>query len=272
MGRSYGGSWVISAPSSTIRPSLGFSKPASIRSRVDLPEPEPPSNAKISPRRIDRLTSSTASTPSKRLLTRRISIKPSSRTGRGLPVGKPADCSTLRCSDSGTRLHPVPDTRMDTLNGKRLVLGDIQVVHHLLVRIDSRVVENIRVEEFVGRHVGIGIDHVLGNAGGYFRLKQEIDERMGVVRVRGIGGDRQHVEPQRCTLFGNNVVNGEIASGLGGTVGSLEHITRVTRRHADFAIGEIRDIARRVEVGHVVAYGSNQLAGRLKVSALFGKR
>ncbi|MCY1449371.1 hypothetical protein D9M71_661040 [compost metagenome] len=72
IGRSYGGMSVMSTPSSRIRPSVGRSKPASMRSRVDLPEPEPPSRAKISPWWISRDTSSTAMVSSNFLVTRSI--------------------------------------------------------------------------------------------------------------------------------------------------------------------------------------------------------
>src|SRR5262245_32962496 len=43
-----------------MRPDEGTSKPASMRSRVVLPQPDEPSNAKISPRVTSRLTWSTA--------------------------------------------------------------------------------------------------------------------------------------------------------------------------------------------------------------------
>ncbi|MNR19155.1 hypothetical protein D3C85_1359230 [compost metagenome] len=55
-----------------MRPSLGRSKPASMRSRVDLPQPEPPSRAKISPLWMLSETSSTAIISSNFLVTRSI--------------------------------------------------------------------------------------------------------------------------------------------------------------------------------------------------------
>ena len=67
MGRSCGGVAAMSTPSSVIAPDVGDSKPANSRSSVDLPQPEPPSSAKISPLLIDNDTPSTAATPSKRL-------------------------------------------------------------------------------------------------------------------------------------------------------------------------------------------------------------
>ncbi len=48
-GRSYGGTPAMSAPSMKMRPAVGCSKPASMRSSVVLPQPDPPSRQKISP-------------------------------------------------------------------------------------------------------------------------------------------------------------------------------------------------------------------------------
>ena len=63
---------VMSTPSRKIRPSVGRSKPASMRSKVDLPDPDPPSRAKISPLLISRDTSSTAIVSSNFFVTRSI--------------------------------------------------------------------------------------------------------------------------------------------------------------------------------------------------------
>ncbi|CFW45568.1 Uncharacterised protein [Bordetella pertussis] len=68
-GRRYGGTLVMSSPSSRICPEVASSKPASMRSSVDLPLPELPSSAKISLRRTDRLTDCTATTSPKILTT-----------------------------------------------------------------------------------------------------------------------------------------------------------------------------------------------------------
>jgi hypothetical protein len=50
-------------------PEVGDSKPASMRSSVDLPQPDPPSRQKISPLKILRLTLLTAVKSPKRLVT-----------------------------------------------------------------------------------------------------------------------------------------------------------------------------------------------------------
>ena len=68
-GRRCGGTPVMSCPSIRMRPLSGLSKPASRRSRVVLPQPEPPSRANSSPRAISRSTPATASTAPKRLVT-----------------------------------------------------------------------------------------------------------------------------------------------------------------------------------------------------------
>ncbi len=58
--RRYGGTLDTSAPSSTIRPSVGCSKPAIILSSVVLPQPDGPSSEKNSPRRMAKSARSTA--------------------------------------------------------------------------------------------------------------------------------------------------------------------------------------------------------------------
>ena len=63
-GRSCGGTPVISTSSIMIRPLLWRVKPASMRRRVVLPQPEEPTSANISPLKIFRLTLSTATQPS----------------------------------------------------------------------------------------------------------------------------------------------------------------------------------------------------------------
>ncbi len=59
----------MSCPSSQMRPAVGSSNPASIRRSVVLPQPDPPSSAKISPFAIERVTFWTAWNVPKRLET-----------------------------------------------------------------------------------------------------------------------------------------------------------------------------------------------------------
>src|SRR3546814_133417 len=62
-GRRFGCTRVMSCPSRTMRPSVGISNPASMRSNVVLPQPEGPRRAKNSLLAMSRLTPSTAVTP-----------------------------------------------------------------------------------------------------------------------------------------------------------------------------------------------------------------
>ena len=73
-GRSCGGTWVMSTSSIMMRPELGVSNPASIRSSVVLPQPDAPTSANISPLKICRLTLSTAVKAPKVLLTLSMTI------------------------------------------------------------------------------------------------------------------------------------------------------------------------------------------------------
>ena len=60
---------VMSWPSMEILPEVGCSKPASMRNRVVLPQPEPPSSANSSPRMMSSETSLTAVNPPNVLVT-----------------------------------------------------------------------------------------------------------------------------------------------------------------------------------------------------------
>src|SRR5215510_8103498 len=68
-GRRCGGTGTMSSPPRKMRPALGVSKPASIRSNVVLPQPDGPSSAKNSPLAISKVSVSTAATAPKCLLT-----------------------------------------------------------------------------------------------------------------------------------------------------------------------------------------------------------
>src|SRR6187401_2168059 len=61
--RWFGLRYVMSVPSTTIVPAVGFSNPAIIRSVVVLPQPDGPRNETNSPRTASRLKSSTATVP-----------------------------------------------------------------------------------------------------------------------------------------------------------------------------------------------------------------
>src|SRR5687767_6818247 len=74
VGRAFGGTVDIGCPSISNSPSVGSSKPASMRSNVVLPQPDGPSSEKNSPRRMSNETSSTALTGPKCLETPWIEI------------------------------------------------------------------------------------------------------------------------------------------------------------------------------------------------------
>ena len=87
--RSNGARRVTSRPWRRIRPSVGSSKPAIIRSVVVLPEPDGPSIEKNSPSRTSRSMPSTAATSPNRFVT------PSSRTAGSVPEAVRAEAAAV---------------------------------------------------------------------------------------------------------------------------------------------------------------------------------
>jgi hypothetical protein len=79
---------------------VGVSNPAIMRRVVVLPQPEGPRREKNSPRAIEKVTSSTAATSPKRLVTRSISM-----TGASAAGFVPAAVASPSC---GSMAVPVP--------------------------------------------------------------------------------------------------------------------------------------------------------------------
>ena len=82
-GRWYGLASVTSSSPSAMRPRVGRSSPATIRSVVVLPQPDGPSSAKNEPRGTVSVTSSTATNEPNTLVT------PSSRRSRPAESARP---------------------------------------------------------------------------------------------------------------------------------------------------------------------------------------
>src|SRR3954453_10343024 len=73
MSRSFGGTRFTTRPPIAISPALMFSRPASMRSRVDLPQPEGPTSTTNSPSEMSTLTPCSTSKLPKDLRTFRMS-------------------------------------------------------------------------------------------------------------------------------------------------------------------------------------------------------
>src|SRR6266550_5157518 len=143
-GRWCGGTPVMSWPSIRMRPASGVSRPASRRSKVVLPHPEPPSRANSSPRSMARSTLSTAVTAPKRLVT------PSMRTIGVSPLAAfiVACAALLDTRQETSRLRRPVDGANDTDN---VLYWDIAKVFEAAVQAITTIVsEN---EEGAGRHV-----------------------------------------------------------------------------------------------------------------------
>src|SRR5919202_3884382 len=103
-GRRFGATDVTSRPCRTMRPWSGASNPAIIRSVVVLPHPLGPSSEKNSPSAISSVTSWTASTLPKRLLTRSTAIATLRCVGMGRGLAERLRAGgDLRDRDAGDR-------------------------------------------------------------------------------------------------------------------------------------------------------------------------
>src|SRR5690554_4134722 len=174
-----------------MRPLSGCSKPAMIRSRVVLPDPDGPSRAVSSPSFRDRLTLSTATKSLNRLLTRSISIL--------------MGVSSLAVSRRVLALIQPLDKTLDG-NGDQRQAGQ-QRRNRKRCREHVLVVEHLNVQ----RH-GVGLPP---NAAGYHRHRTELTQGPGITENHAVdqppfdvgqgnvpeGFPATGAQGQRCLLF-----------------------------------------------------------------------
>src|SRR5690606_14522369 len=124
----------------------------------------------------------------------------------------------------------------------------IQLGHHLLRRVDARVVADRLVHQRGGRLVGVGELHVVGDFRNDFRTQQEVQVGVGVVDVLRIGGNGQHVEEGARALLGNAVLDVHPGAGFLGARLGLVQVAGIAHGHADVAVGQVGNVLGGVEV------------------------
>src|SRR5690554_5656491 len=223
----------MSWPSSTMRPLSGVSKPASMRSSVDLPEPEPPRSANISPLWMSRLTSSTASVLSKLLDTPRMLSNTSAFAEVLIPLTTPLTPG----------LNAGPGAGHQALCVLRPTFHDVELFHHIIRRVNAGVVKDFCINKFIGCLVGVGVPHIVGHLSDDLWLHQKVDQLVGIFNVRCASRDGHHVEPQHRALFGNGVADFVAVFGFLGTSSRLQDIAGIAGSHAQVAISQIANVA-----------------------------
>src|ERR1700751_2482864 len=213
---------LMSTPSMKMVPALGRSKPASRRSSVVLPEPEPPSRQKISPRRMSSETSSTA-TKSPNFLVR-CAMRTYAEAGsdsagkaEGSLSGR-AFIGSFRESGSLTGLEARPRARQQALEVRRSRALGYQADAHLGRRIHGRIVAHGRIERLQLRQHGTRVLDEIGVARRDVRAQQEVDEQVRVRDVRCVRGDRHHVVVDDCALVRYGVRDIDALGGLEGAI------------------------------------------------------
>src|SRR5271169_1388654 len=124
-GRSCGATLVMSTSSIRMRPELRLAKPASMRNKVVLPQPDAPTSANISPLKMRRLTLSTAVKAPNVLVTLSMTIC-------GLATGSSHGRSAIDLGAVFTRLEFSRRRRASSLRGKERTLDHLRSRHSTL--------------------------------------------------------------------------------------------------------------------------------------------
>ncbi|MNF85091.1 hypothetical protein D3C84_674770 [compost metagenome] len=95
---------------------------------------------------------------------------------------------------------------------------------------------------------------------------------MGRFHVLRIGRNSQHVEEAAGPLFRDHIGQIDTVFGLDRPGLGLLQVTGVTDRHAQVAVGQIRNVLGGVEIGGIGADGEEQLLGLLQLVRLLAIR
>src|ERR1051325_10063552 len=191
---------VTSVPSMTTRPESGASNPAIRRSKVVLPQPDGPSNAKNSPRSTESDTRSTAAT---------------------VPNHFSASMMSSSAIRSAAGFAPAPQASAEALIGTRCRQVDIEQAAHRIRRVDAGVVAYLLFDQGRRGEIRVWIRHRVANRGDHLGPQHVIDKAQRVLGVRRIGGDAEHVNRHLRPLARHPEGDLDPALGLCGAVAGL---------------------------------------------------
>ena len=108
---------------------------------------------------------------------------------------------------------------------------------------------------------------MVGDVRHHIRLEEEVDEGMRRIRIRGVGGDREQVEPDLRPFLRRNITHRDAAPRLRRPQPGLDHVARIAegeaglpgRHRLDRAAGG--EIADEGADGHQRAFDLAQVAG-----------
>src|SRR3954467_1415672 len=219
-GRRHGGTRALSWPSISIRPQPGASNPASMRSSVVFPQPDGPSSAKNSPRRMSSETPSTAWTSPYRLVTSTMRTRGAGSGGRATrtrsrPPSTAPTPATLPAS--AARGHGLPDARDDPLRALVVGLLGVEALHQVVRRVGVRVLKELLLHERLRGRDRVRVGDEVGRLRDHLGLEDVVEEGVGVLGIGRVLRHRHHVEPDLGTLLGDLVLDLDAVLRLLGT-------------------------------------------------------
>src|ERR1700712_1495254 len=145
----------------------------------------------------------------------------------GLLRSGPVACRLLAGDDSGPQSR---DRFLDlVVIGRR---GE-ELLHHVVGRVDDRVIQDFLVDELLGSLVAVGVEYKVAGLGDDLRLHDVVDELVRLGNMRSILRDRHHVEPHLGALRRDRVADLDAVLCLFRTAAGLEDVAGITEDEAD---------------------------------------
>src|SRR6185436_1120459 len=170
----------------------------------------------------------------------------------GQAAAGPLPARPFVSSLAGSEAGPRPVEKPRELIGLRQVREQLGL--DLRRRIDAGVVAHVLVHEWDRRSIAGRVVHEVRVRRGDLGLHHEVDESMCVVRMRSVGRDRVHVEPDDRSFLRYEILDDIALPGLVGTVACLKDIAAPAEREADLAVRERVDVLRAVDHAYIGPY------------------
>src|SRR5690554_5740912 len=165
-----------------------------------------------------------------------------------------------------------PATRHRPLPLGRQVREGIQLLQHLITGINTRVITVLLIHQWRCRAVGVGELQIVGQIRHHLRLQQVINEFMGLFDILRVSRNAHHIKESTGALLRDLILNPHLAGTLFGTRLALVNIAGITHRHTNVAIGQVRDVFGRMEIGNVRTHLQQQLFSLPDMPCIFAFR
>ena len=143
---------------------------------------------------------------------------------------------------------------------------------HFIARENGRAVAEFFLHQLARRFAGGGVGNEVAVLRRHFRVQRVVDVFVRIGHVVRVFRNHERVNPNTHAGFGCEYLNGVFAACFLRTAFGNVQIAAVADGHAQIAVGQAVDIARRAEAFHVAAHLFEQGVGGFQIGGVVAVR